>query len=63
MLDPLFFILSWITQTNKERGVVMTLSILFILSLILSVDLRAMARKLWNNAPTYFFHDAATAES
>jgi len=39
----------------------MTMSILFILSLIVSVDLRSKARKLWNNAPTYFFRDAASS--
>lgn len=39
----------------------MTLSIMAILSLIISVDLRAKARKLWNNAPEYFFHDAASS--
>ena len=38
-----------------------TLTITFILSLIVSVDLRSKARKLWNNAPTYFFHDAASS--
>lgn len=39
----------------------MTLSIMYILSLITSDDLRWKARKLWNNAPEYFFHDAASS--
>ena len=37
------------------------MNILFVLSLIMDPTLRACARKLWNNAPEYFFHDAASS--
>ena len=37
------------------------LTIAFVLSLVVSPSLRAKARKLWNNAPAYFFHDAASS--
>ena len=37
------------------------MNILFVLSLIVSPELRACARKLCNNAPEYFFHDAASS--
>lgn len=37
------------------------MNILFVLSMIANPELRACARKLWNNAPKYFFHDAASS--
>ena len=37
------------------------MSIIFILSLIVSAEIRIKVRKLWNNAPEYFFHDAASS--
>lgn len=39
----------------------MAITIMFILSLISSTDIRWKVRKIWNNAPTYFFHDAASS--